>query len=90
MSKGWHLKCPQCKTNLPSLVAVSFQFDRHGTLSFTGACRFCLNGFSVEHNVDEISADIREAHNTWAEGHGQEQIDLHLWEQEITEGDDDG
>ncbi len=85
---GWRLKCPECNIKHPTMLASHFGFDRNGTLSIIGVCRFCLREFTMEHDFDEIAGDVREAYNLWIEGGGQEQEDLELWESELF-GDDD-
>lgn len=86
----WKLQCGECKVRA-SAVITFFGFDRHGSLFLRGVCRLCFKTVRLEHDANEVQADINEAHNKWADQYGQDKLDaledMKLWEEELK---DDG
>lgn len=84
-------RCVYCKDERASLIVVHWGFDKSGTLTVDGVCRWCLRPATITHTRREQDADIREAFNHWRdEADEEEAFDFSEWEYDLRKEDDNG
>ena len=76
-------RCTDCKESRASIVIVRWGFNKDGTLSIYGVCRWCYRQMDITHTRTEQLGDEREMFNEWRRSGSDEADDFSLWEEDI-------